>query len=187
MPRTVIVTAEQREQMLTHASPMLRFVLTCCAFMGMRHGTARQFCPADIVPSVEGPRIQKRIKHQDVLDLPIPPRVLALIELAPQGGDPRVSFCRRFLGHKNGKSGVSPSVVAEQFLKLKRELSLPPALRIHDLRRTAALAVYEKTRSLYAVKELLGVRTLSAVLTYLALGKHGLSSEELEQLYERKS
>jgi len=48
----------------------------------------------------------------------------------------------------------------------------PAVYSSHSLRRTKAAYIYEKTRNVEAVRELLGQSTISATSVYLNVGKH---------------
>jgi len=48
----------------------------------------------------------------------------------------------------------------------------PAVYSSHSLRRTKAAYIYEQTRNVEAVRELLGQSTISATSAYLNVGKH---------------
>jgi len=62
---------------------------------------------------------------------------------------------------------VSSQGLADNWLKLKRKARVNEGLWIHDLRRTLAVSLYEISKDLRVVEQMLGHTSLASTIGYL--------------------
>lgn len=95
---------------------------------------------------------------------PVTARVEQLFDLAPDTGEQITPFCARLHGHGR----FTYAALAGQWRKLKKKIGMRPELRMHDLRRTLATKAYRETKDLITTQQLLGHKSLSSTLRYIA-------------------
>ena len=105
-----------------------------------------------------------RKKGGDTHTLPVTPEIEQLITIAPDHGDPRESYISRFL-HKRG--GALEVRVRKEWSRLRTKAGVDPSLKPHDLRRTAAVSLYELTKDIRVVQQLLGHGNMTTTGWYL--------------------
>lgn len=161
-PRDVIATDAERAAVLEGAQPALRFFLLLCSDLGLRHKTAARISLGNYNRELQSLTFTtKGNVHQT---LPVTPALAIEIESMPAQDTvtPIVNLIR----------GLPRSAPVPRFTKqwdrLKRQLSIRPELRIHDLRRTLAEDVWNATHDLRAVQAQLGHRSPTTTARYLA-------------------
>jgi len=85
-----------------------------------------------------------------------------MFEAAP-AGEEDWTYIERWRGKKMSKTAVEHA-----WRKLKKAAHVREDLRVHDLRRTTAVSLYQLTKDLRAVSQLLGHASMSATCGYLA-------------------
>lgn len=181
-PRSATVRADELEALLAHASPAMRLLLLLCSDCALRSGTARRIAPCDILVDEAGRwSIAIRSKRASMAQVPVTERIRALMQLAPCG-DPAVSYVGALRPTQGGGRGWSPGTVAHNFMRLKRASGVRLDLRLHDLRRTAALKIYDDTKDLRVTQALLTHTRLESTLHYLTQHKSHLTHERMEAL-----
>jgi integrase len=159
-PRTVLCTPTEADRLLQGAPPWFRFFMTLCYKLGLRHDEARLLTPRAWDTTRQ--TITIRRKGQSVSILPVPPELAPMLDYAAtQDPDaPVVSTlgCRYQTQHS----------LTNWWTKHKRKCGINPDLHVHDLRRTLATALYDQTKDLRAVQQLLGHKHMSSTLLYIA-------------------
>ncbi len=166
-PRTVTVSNADLQIWLDTSPPWLRALLLMCHDCALRVGTAFRVSRKEY----DGASIAIRTKRGRSVQVPVSPRLAALLDLAPPGGDAILALLRGGPMHRATVQGIMRRQA------LKYEL---PWLRFHDLRRTMAHKAYDVTRDLRVVQQLLGHGELASTLAYLEPKVHELSPITLE-------
>jgi integrase len=80
--------------------------------------------------------------------------------------------------------GLQPhqSSLSHELIKVKKTLGITRPWGFHDLRRTAARALYQRTGDIRKVQSLLGHTSLTSTLWYLGNAGQQPSAEELEAI-----
>ncbi len=159
-PRKVIAKPEESAKLFEHAQPWQRLWLLLCSQLALRNAEARSISPANYDPSAQTIHFKK--KGGGVHTLPVTPDIAALFEAAP-AGEEGWTYIERWRGKK-----LSKAAVEHQWRKLKKLCAVREDLRVHDLRRTTAVSLYDLTRDLRAVSHLLGHASIASTCGYLA-------------------
>ncbi len=77
--------------------------------------------------------------------------------------------------------------IGRAWQKAKKKAHANPSLWMHDLRRTAAVALYEVSKDLRVVEQMLGHKSLSSTITYLEHRDPGKLRPYLEAIYKPKT
>ncbi len=161
--------------MLAAAPAHLQLMLLLCHDAALRAKAAlslthREYDPVDRVLSIRG-------KHGKVQTVPASGRLAAMLMFVPSGDGPLVSLLAgRELGY---------AALRRQFVELCKRVGAPPGLRLHDLRRTMAVATYDTTHDLRVVQALLGHDSLRVTLNYLERDVHKLNPETIAAALDR--
>ena len=158
-PRKRLCPDDEYGRILDASPTWLRIFLELCRSVGLRHGEALTITPSAL--SAESRRVVLRRKDQGTSDLPLTPELFEAFHFcASQAPDKPVI---QTLGGPESHKGVYTA-----WERAKKKAGADPNLIIHDLRRTAATRVYEQTHDLRTAQQLLGHRSLSSTLLYLA-------------------
>lgn len=157
-PRRVIASREEIDRLEATAPPWLRVVIVLARSLGWRLSEALRISASSLDPD---DTITVRVKGGKEHTLPTTPNVAALFQHAPPG-EPSTPLVERYRG-----SPVSVHTAHKAWRKLVARSGVNPHLNLHDLRRTAAVALYELTTDLRAVEHLLGHSQLSTTTRYL--------------------
>ncbi len=166
-PRQTIATQEELERMVSHAEPWLRlFVLLCCQ-LALRFNEAVAISPAHYNPDTQ--TITYRKKGGDKYTLPITPDIAALFAQAPVTTDPTTPYLQLLRGTNYIRAHyLKPDTVRRAFSRLRSKAGVRDNITPHDLRRTVAVTLYELTKDIRVVQQLLGHSQLSSTAGYLA-------------------
>jgi len=162
-PRKVIAKNEESVKLFAQAAPWQRVWLLLCSQLALRNAEARSISQANY--DAHDGTITFRKKGGDDHVLPVTPEIMAVFEAAPAApeGCEEWTYVDRWRGKKMSKAAIE-----HQWRKLKKACGVRETLRVHDLRRTTAVAFYELTKDLRAVSHLLGHTSMSATASYLA-------------------
>jgi integrase/recombinase XerC len=164
-PRTVRPTEDEARRALAIPHLAARWVITCALDIGLRHKTAEAITPRHL--SEDGSAILTATKRGRVIRLPTTPRLSDLIRLARPGPD---ETDVRFVDLLNNRAIVQgPQTIGQAWCRWKKQVGLPPDLRIHDLRRDFAHRAYGAARDVREVQAALGHETPITTLRYLHL------------------
>ena len=163
-PRKRTAKGEETAKLLGIAPPGMKlFILLACT-LGLRFTEAITVKPSGW--DREKHLLTFRRKGRDEHQLPTTPEIEALLAVAPDHGDPEESFVSRLVpATHHGKS--VPWRVRNAWIALKKEANVSKDLGPHDLRRTAATALYELTHDLLLVQELLGHANIATTARYI--------------------
>lgn len=162
-PRTVIATPEELQRLLETAEPWMRLFLLLCCTLGLRFSEAYNLSEENW--DREKHLITFKKKGGDQHTLPVTEEIERLLEIATPGPEP---FFARLRGPGQTKTGtLSKCSVHQSFGRLKQKAQVNPKLTIHDLRRTVAVSMYELTKDIRVVSQLLGHANLYTTGYYL--------------------
>lgn len=125
----------------------------------MRHKEALSLTPAAFNPETRALDFQR--KGHGSSSIPCPPDIAAALQLCATH-TPTTPIIRALGGPKLEQA------VRENWQLAKKNAGVLRDITIHDLRRTLATRVYDKTGDLRAVQQILGHRHLNTTLLYLA-------------------
>ena len=165
-PRNVLVNDDERAALLAASPPHLRLWLLFCADLAIRSGTASRLAPAHY--DQQRRTLTFTTKMGERLTLPTTRAIETLLNDCDMRNPE--TFVRQ-LWPRHRKTTTHPQTCDQDtlqtaFRKLRRALGLRE-LHPHDLRRTAAVAMYRHTHDLRDAQALLGHRSLNATLWYL--------------------
>jgi len=163
--RTTTATPQQLDDLWNAARPIERLWLTLTLNTALRRSDVLRLAPRHVDTENRTITITQK-KTGDPVTIPINDTLLQLLNGAP--GDP-TDNSTPYLTRWHGRP-VSKDSVATWWKLLRRRAGIPPgqSLTPHDLRRTTAALVFEKTQhDIRAVQALLGHRSLSSTLRYL--------------------
>lgn len=164
-PRNKVVERDALDRLLAAAPPHLRLLILLCSDMAMRSGTASRVGPDDWSPERQEFRFETKFGTKQTL-----PATAEIAELIGKCSmESQQSFVRQLWPRNNPET---PAVVAaaslrQQYGALAKRLNLDRGTRLHDLRRTTAVAVLKHTHDLRDVQAVLGHRSLVSTLWYL--------------------
>jgi integrase len=93
--------------------------------------------------------------------VPVSARLASLLETAPTHS-PTTPFYALWKG-----DAITPHGVTSAWLTLKKKAGVNTGLWIHDLRRTLAVSLYEVSKDLRVVEQMLGHQSLTSTVRYL--------------------
>jgi integrase len=163
-PRNVLVNDDEREALLAAAPPHMKLWLLLCGDLAIRSGTACRLAPAHY--DAQRRALTFTTKMGERLTLPTTQAIETMLdECDMRNPDP---FVRQLWHrHRNHPTAAKDQDTLQTALrKLRRTLGLRE-VHAHDLRRTAAVAIYRHTGDLRDAQALLGHRSLPATLHYL--------------------
>jgi integrase len=159
-PRTVICSAEDFHKLIDLSPVWFRCFLMLCRYLGLRHNEARSLTPREWNPEERAITIHR--KGQSVSTLPLPDELEPMFSLAASISldEPVI----RSLGWRH----QSAHSLTNWWHSIKKKAGVDPQLNVHDLRRTVATALYDRTHDLRAVQQLLGHKRMDSTLYYIA-------------------
>jgi integrase len=166
--RLITATPEERETLLAHSTEAMRFFLLLCADLGLRHTTAARLTLAAYRPELDAISfVTKGGVHQTLpLTDELRPYFARLRKAKADTTKPIINVLRAHLP-RHEQPADQPNM-REQWRKLKAKCGIRKELRVHDLRRTAAEAIYTVTHDVRAVQAFLGHKSPVTTARYLA-------------------
>jgi len=160
--RKRVADQEEIAAMLRAADPPVRLFLLFTATLGLRYSEAISIAPANY--SAERHTITFKKKGGDEHTLPTSEQIEELFAIAPDRGDPNESYISRLLPQRSGEVKTR---IRRLWAATRKRAGVPADLWPHDLRRTAAVSLYEITKDIRAVQQLLGHQSLTTTAWYL--------------------
>jgi integrase len=160
LPRARVCTDEEFQRLYLLAQPWMRFLLLLWRTLGLRHEEAAALTPRNFNPDTNTLHFDR--KAQGTSSLPVTDELGNLIRFAATI-DPDAPVVKSL-----GLSSIPKYAVGQAWETLRRRAGVAPDLIIHDLRRTAITAAYEKTKDLRIAQKLAGHRTPASTLHYLS-------------------
>ena len=179
-PRNVTTNRETIEALLGKASPDIQMMVLLCSDLAIRSGTAVKMGPRHY--DREAGTLQFRTKMDEALTMPITNSIENLI------GRCDLSNPRPFVtqlhdqgpGNHRKNDTMDVAGIRKRYNKLMDKISPNKRITFHDLRRTAAVRMYEQTGDLRMVQALIGHRNLPSTIWYLDHDLRPVSRATLE-------
>jgi integrase len=169
-PRNVTATREQIDALLDAAPSHLRLWLLLCSDLAIRSTTAANLASRHY--DSELGELRFSTKGGARLTLPVTEEIRQLLLTCRL--DSPIPFVRQLWAKNPAHGGHRPSMTSKdactlraQFRALCKQLEIPQRLIPHDLRRTAAVAIYTATGDLRDAQALLGHSSLRSTIWYL--------------------
>jgi len=159
-PRQVIATPEEIAMLCAAAPTWLRTIILLAAHAGFRRGDCMRVAPIHFSPQTGTITLHQQ-KTKRAVTVPVTAQLAALFAAAPEES-PITPYYELHRG-----APIKPSGLEDAWNKLKKKAGVNPDLWIHDLRRTLAVSLYELTKDLRVVEQMLGHQSLNATIHYL--------------------
>jgi integrase len=191
--RHVTATNEEISKLLAIAPTWMRALILFARVLGLRRGEIIDLTPRNFDQQTKGLNFIR--KGGGTSGLPVPPELERIISFAGERDTNErvlVTLGMRWPSERTSRHvkqqtqearerSAANNIVSNSWTSLKKRAGVNPDLHIHDLRHTAATEAFTETKDLRTVQQLLGHRSLSSTMRYLA----PLKTEELrEQLKE---
>jgi integrase len=167
--RTVTATDAEFSRLLLFSPPWFRTFLLLTRTVAMRKTEAMAITPDHLNPQTNSLSFHR--KMEGTSHIPLTPELASLFaqcgETAP--GQPVIETLAGFKPCDN--------TLYRQWQRAKKRAGITRDLTFHDLRRTAAEQVYNRTRDLRICQRLLGHRNLRSTLNYIG----GFNTDELRE------
>jgi integrase len=179
-PRTTIATPEEIEKLLDAAPPWMKTIILLAAHAGLRRSDCMRLSPAHYDPQKRILCIdQKKTKRQ--VSVPVTDRLAKNLE-AIETADRITPYYEQSRG-----KALRWSALDDHWNALKKKAGVNKHLWIHDLRRTAAVSLYQLTKDLTAVQHLLGHQSLNSTCDYLEHKDPAKLKPYLDQLWRPRT
>jgi integrase len=173
-------TQEEVSKLLAHASTWMRCLIYFARILGMRRGEILDLTPAEFDHQTHGLNFPRKMGGTS--GLPVPPHLEKLILFAgEQDAHERVLVTLGFqipgsrphlhrakVPDQLRLRRAMYAAITYEWNKLRKKAGVGADLRIHDLRHTAATEAFAETGDLRTAQQLLGHRSLSSTIRYLA-------------------
>jgi integrase len=160
-PRVTIATPAEVQKLLTLATPAMRCAILLATHAALRVSDALRISPAHYIAESQTLTITQKKTGQQV-SIPVSEQLAAMLQAAPEADSPLIPFVERFHNRKVNYDGLNKAWNA-----LKRKAQVNPELTFHDLRRTLAVSLYEVSKDLRVVEQMLGHQSLHSTAQYL--------------------
>lgn len=146
---------------LIEAAPgWLRCAILLAAHGGFRRGDVLRVAPIHLNAEARTIAIAQA-KTGHTVTVPLSDALLAALTAAP-GAHPTTPFVESYRGQP-----VTKVMLWNAWKRLKKKVHADPQLTFHDLRRTLAVSLYEVSKDLRIVEQMLGHTALTATVRYL--------------------
>ncbi len=159
-PRRVTATPEEIARLLAVAPRWLRCAILLAAHAGLRRTDITRIAPQNYDPEKRLLTIEQQ-KTGQVVALPV---TEALAEMLGHLTNPPPATPYLELFHERP---TSPMNLTQAWIDLRKKANVNPQLTLHDLRRTLAVSLYEVSKDLRIVEQMLGHQSLHATVHYL--------------------
>jgi integrase len=148
------------QKLLAVAPRWFQCIILLAAHAGFRRGDCLRAAPIHYDPQTRILKIKQQ-KTGNPLEIPATDALHALLS-SPPTGDPATPFYRLFRDKPISEAGLDRA-----WQRLKKKAGVKPNLWLHDLRRTLAVSIYEVSRDLRVVEQMLGHTSLASTIRYL--------------------
>jgi len=174
-PRERVVSEVEYEAALRAASPVGQLALILAHDCGLRAGTIVRLCRHNL--DFRRGEISGRTKNAAYFRVPMTARAREKLLWAGSLADPEETLLAAISRHRQP---VSVQDLDHHVRVARKRAAIGSRWVLHDLRRTAARRVYERTRDVRKVQQLLAHRNLYQTVWYLGdVGGH-LTAADLE-------
>jgi integrase len=169
-PRNVTATRAQIDALEAKASPALNLMLLMCSDLGIRSGTAVKLRPENY--DRETGELRFSSKKGSKICLPVTEALREVLEsLDRENPLPYLTQIRVKTNPNAARNQeheeMDPQVLRRELTDLLKQLGINKRLVLHDFRRSAAVALYRRTKDLRIVQAFLGHRSIQATIWYL--------------------
>ena len=151
-------TPDEIARLLAVASPPIRAAIIIARDTGMRRSDLLALAPAHVKDGLITITMQKTKRE---LRLPASPAILELIASLP-AADPITPIVDTIYGRH-----MKFAAFSRGWTRAKKQAGVNPFLKPHSLRHSVAVSLYEISRDLRAVQQVLGHERLSSTVGYL--------------------
>jgi integrase len=159
-PRRTIAAPREIDALLRAAPTWQRVIILLAAHAGFRRSDCLRVAPVHYNAERRTITIDQK-KTGETVTVPVTDTLARVLEAAPDG-PPTTPFYELHKGSPISYAGVDSAWQA-----LKKKTGVNPNLWLHDLRRTLAVSVYDISKDLRAVEQLLGHQSLRSTTEYL--------------------
>ena len=179
--RQVIAKPEEFQRLLANAQPWMRLFLLLTGQLGLRFAEACAISPASF--NADKHTITFKKKGGDDFVLPTTPEIEQCFAIAPEATDANTPYLQLLRGEVGLKGDrIGKVTIRQAFYRLREAAGVNPNLRPHDLRRTVAVSLYELTRDIRVVGQILGHSNLNTTAKYLEYRDVGKLRELINSL-----
>lgn len=184
-PRNTKATRAEIDSLLAAASPALRLWILLCSDLAIRSGTAMGISPEHY--DQERKALTFTSKKGSRVTLPVTGAVAEILDSCNLASSvPFISQVRdntrRRTGPNRTRQVMNSSNLRSEFRELRKSLGIERKLVLHDLRRTSAVRLYQRTHNVRLVQTLLGHVSLASTIWYLDNELEPVELEELEAI-----
>jgi len=169
-PRNIKATRAEIDLLLSAASPAMRLWILLCSDLAIRSGTAVRISPEHY--DAERHELTFSSKKGSKVSLPITKELVEIFDSCNLCCS--IPFMTQIRERTRRKAGARPlgrvldtNPLRHEFKLLRQKVGIERKLVLHDLRRTAAVRLYQFTRNTRLVQTLLGHSSLSSTIWYL--------------------
>jgi integrase len=179
-PREVIATPTEIADLIAAAPPWLRTIILLATFTGLRRSDCLRIAPIHYDAEKRTLTIDQKKTERTVTN-PVPDNLARWLEAA-QPDSPVTPYCEFYRGRT-----VSLQSLKRAWKAAKKKAGANPNLWLHDLRRTAAVSLYQLTKDLTAVEAFLGHASISSTASYLEHKDPAKLRPYVEQMFKPKT
>lgn len=167
------------ERLAAVSPPWLRCLITIAAQTGMRSGDCRKLAPIHCDAELTTIRMQQG-KTNLTVTLPISPDLKATLQHAPhrETDTAETPYAHRYHG-----GTVTRTALQHAWSRARKLAGINPLLTPHSLRHTMAVSLYEVSKDLRLVQQVLGHANLSTTALYLEHLDPTRMREVIQQLW----
>jgi integrase len=159
-PRRVIATPEEINRLTEHAPRWLHCAILLAAHAGLRRTDITRIAPEHYDPQKRTLTIEQQ-KTGHPVTLPVSDALAQMLDYLTNP-PPATPYLELF--HERP---TSPMNLTQAWIALRKKAAVNPNLTLHDLRRTLAVSLYEVSKDLRVVEQMLGHQSLRATIHYL--------------------
>jgi integrase len=178
-PRQIIATPDEIEALVRHAQPWLRGIVLLATHAGLRRSDCMRIAPMHYEAEKRQIAIQQKKTGRTVV-VPVTETLAKWLDAA-EPATITTPFYEAYRGKPITFQGLKGA-----WRTLKKRAKVNPELWLHDLRRTAAVTLYQLTKDLTAVEAFLGHASLSSTCGYLEHKDPGKLKPYIDQMWRPK-
>jgi integrase len=158
--RSVIANPGEVDKLLAVSENWLRTIILLAYHAGMRRTDAMRCAPIHWNPETKMLTLEQQ-KTRRQLTIPATEQLASWLNHSPEG-DPQTPF---YILHR--RAPISHRGLSQAWMKAKQRAGVNRDLWLHDLRRTVAVSLYEVSKDLRVVEQMLGHTSLASTIHYL--------------------
>jgi integrase len=177
LPRKIIAQPEELARLLEAAPGWLRCAMLLASHSGFRRSDVIRIAPEHFSAEHRTLTIEQQ-KTGHTVTVPVTDALFQSLTNAPHG-NPQTPFLELYRGKPVGKV-----MLWSAWATLKKKTQTNKELTFHDLRRTIAVGLYEVSKDLRVVEQMLGHKSLSSTIRYLEHRDASKLRPYLDQLFK---